>query len=88
MCHPPAKRQARGKLQVCSAQKLSLREKLDPDTINRQMDAAKARWDSSVRHIACLCKMLIQHRETQMVWFAGQGWQGQECVCFLCRQAP
>ena len=45
----PAKRQARAHLQVCAAQKLSLREKLDPDTINRQMDAAKARWDSSVR---------------------------------------
>lgn len=44
----PAKRQARGLLQVTAAQKLSLREKMDPDTINRQMDAAKARWDKSV----------------------------------------
>ena len=38
----------RGKLQVLGAQKLSLRERMDPDTINRQMDAAKARWDKSV----------------------------------------
>ena len=68
-------------MQVTNAQKLNL----DPDAINRQMDAAKARWDNNVRHLPCLHLNFHPHNpELKLLCSVGEAGEGQERLSKEC----